>query len=95
MFMVSRKAQHHEPQNEEYISMIWQLLTAPLDGLVWIAEQIEERATEELEQQENLQKRLTTLQLKFDLGDISEEDFVVQEQEILEAMEVELNEQEA
>ena len=74
--------------------MIWQLLTAPLDGLVWIAEQIEERATEELEQQENLQKRLTTLQLKFDLGDISEEDFVVQEQEILEAMEVELNEQE-
>jgi hypothetical protein len=73
--------------------MIWQLLTAPLDGLVWIAEQIEERATEELEQQENLQKRLTNLQLKFDLGDISEEDFVVQEQEILEAMEVELNEQ--
>jgi hypothetical protein len=74
--------------------MIWQLLTAPLDGLVWIAEQIEERATEELEQKENLQKRLTTLQLKFDLGDISEEDFVIQEQEILEAMEVELNEQE-
>jgi hypothetical protein len=70
--------------------MIWQLLTAPLDGLVWIAEQIEERATEELEQKENLQKRLTTLQLKFDFGDISEEDFVVQEQEILEAMEVEL-----
>ena len=72
--------------------MIWQLLTAPLDGLMWIAEQIEERATEELEQQENLQKRLTSLQLRFDLGDISEEDFVVQEQEILEAMEVEMNE---
>ncbi len=74
--------------------MIWQLLTAPLDGLIWIAEQIEERATEELEQKENLQKRLTTLQLRFDLGDISEEEFVTQEQEILEAMEVELNEQE-
>ena len=73
--------------------MIWQLLTAPLDGLMWIAEQIEERATEELEQQENLQKRLTSLQLRFDLGDISEEDFVVQEQEILEAMELEMDEQ--
>ncbi len=72
--------------------MIWQLLTAPLEGLVWIAEQIEERATDELEQKENLQKRLTSLQLRFDLGDISEEDFVVQEQEILEAMELELNE---
>ena len=74
--------------------MVWQLLTAPLDGLLWIAEQIEERATTELEKTENLQKRLTTLQLRFDLGDISEEDFVVQEQEILEAMEVEMDEQE-
>ena len=71
--------------------MIWQLLTAPLEGLVWIAEQIEERATDELDKKENLQKRLTSLQLRFDLGDISEEDFVVQEQEILEAMELELN----
>jgi hypothetical protein len=74
--------------------MVWQLLTAPLDGLLWIAEQIEERATTELEKTENLQKRLTTLQLRFDLGDISEEDFVVQEQEILEAMEAEMDEQE-
>jgi hypothetical protein len=74
--------------------MIWQLLTAPLEGLVWIAEQIEERATDELDKKENLQKRLTSLQLRFDLGDISEEDFVIQEQEILEAMELELNENE-
>ena len=71
--------------------MVWQLLTAPLDGLLWIAEQIEERATAELEQKENLQKRLTSLQLRFDLGDISEADFVSQEQEILEAMEAELD----
>ena len=74
--------------------MIWQLLTAPFEGLVWIAEQIEERATDELDKKENLQKRLTSIQLRFDLGDISEEDFVIQEQEILEAMELELNENE-
>jgi hypothetical protein len=73
--------------------MVWQLLTAPLDGLLWIAEQIEERATTELEKQENLQKRLTSLQLKFDLGDISEADFMIQEQEILAAMEAELDAQ--
>jgi hypothetical protein len=74
--------------------MVWQLLTAPFEGLLWIAEQIEERATTELEKTENLQKRLTTLQLRLDLGDISEEDFVVQEQEILEAMQAEMDEQE-
>ena len=73
--------------------MLWQLLTSPFDGLIWIAEQIEERATTELDKTENLQQRLTTLQLKFDFGDISEEDFVVQEQEILEALEAESNEQ--
>lgn len=71
--------------------MVWQLLTAPFEGLIWIAEQIEERATAELEQKENLQKRLTTLQLRFDLGDISEEEFTIQEQEILEAMEQEID----
>ncbi len=71
--------------------MVWQLLTAPFEGLIWIAEQIEERATAELEKTENLQKRLTTLQLRFDLGDISEEEFTVQEQEILEAMEQEID----
>jgi len=63
--------------------------------LLWIAEQIEERATTELEKTENLQKRLTTLQLRFDLGDISEEEFNKQEQEILEAMEAEMDEQDA
>ena len=71
--------------------MVWQLLTAPFEGLIWIAEQIEERATAELEKTENLQKRLTTLQLRFDLGDISEEEFTVQEQEMLEAMEREID----
>jgi hypothetical protein len=75
--------------------MLWQLLTSPLDALVWIAEQIEERANTELEKTENLQKRLTTLQLRLDLGDISEADFVLQEQEILEAMELEINEQQS
>jgi Gas vesicle protein G len=69
--------------------MIWQLLTFPLEGVVWVAEQIEERALEEQEQRENLSRRLTSLQLRFDLGEMSEADFMIQEQEILTAMEAE------
>ncbi|CAN1211364.1 gas vesicle protein GvpG [Tumidithrix helvetica PCC 7403] len=72
--------------------MVWQLLTWPLDSLIWIAEQIDERASAELDRTENLQKKLTTLQLRFDLGEISEADFVEQEQEILEALEAEWQE---
>jgi hypothetical protein len=75
--------------------MVLQLLTWPLDSLIWIAEQVEERASEELAEKENLHKRLTNLQLRFDLGEVSEADFVEQEQEILEALEAEWQEAQA
>ena len=71
--------------------MVWQLLTWPLDSLLWLSEQVEERAVAELDQTENLQKRLTALQIRFDLGDISESDFTEQEAEILTALEAELD----
>ncbi len=58
-------------------------ITGPLDGILWIGEQLLERANTELDDQENLQKQLLALQLAFDLGDISEEDFEIQEEELL------------
>jgi len=58
-------------------------LTAPLDGVVWIGEQLLERAEAELDDRDNLNKRLLALQLAYDMGDISEEDFDEQEEELL------------
>ena len=70
--------------------MIFRLLTlpitGPLEGVAWIGEQLWERASTELDNKENLNKRLLALQLAFDMGDISEEDFEVQEEELLLAM---------
>lgn len=66
--------------------MILRLLFAPVTGIGWIAEQIQERVDAELDQTENLNKRLLALQLAFDLGDISEEDFEAQEEELLLAI---------
>ncbi len=71
--------------------MVWQLLTWPLDGLLWIAETIDERASAEFNDKESLQKRLTALQIRLDLGDITEADYVEQEEVILEAMEAQLD----
>ena len=71
-------------------------ITGPLDGIVWIGEQILERANAELDDKENLQKQLLALQLAFDIGDISEEDFEIQEEELLleiQAMEEEEEEE--
>lgn len=66
--------------------MVLRLLFAPVTGLGWIAEQIQERVDIELDQTENLSKRLLALQLAFDMGEIAEEDFEVQEEELLLAI---------
>lgn len=58
-------------------------ITAPFEGVIWIGEQLLERAEAELDDKQNLSKRLLALQLAFDMGDISEEDFEVQEEELL------------
>jgi hypothetical protein len=48
--------------------MVWQLLTWPAQSLLWLAEQIQERAEAQLDSKENLQKELTALQIQLDLG---------------------------
>ena len=58
-------------------------LSAPLGGIVWLGEQLLERANAELDDAQNLQKQLLALQLAFDLGEIPEEDFEAQEEELL------------
>ena len=58
-------------------------ISGPIGGIIWMAEQIQERASGELDDTQNLQKQLLALQLAFDLGDISEEDFEEQEEELL------------
>jgi hypothetical protein len=67
--------------------MFLQLLTfpvsGPLGGIIWIAEQLLERADAELDDAQNLQKQLLSLQLALDLGDLSEEEFEIQEEQLL------------
>lgn len=58
-------------------------ITAPLNGIIWLGEQIYERANTEFDDQENLHKQLLALQLAFDLGEIPEEEFEIQEEELL------------
>ncbi|HCF27725.1 MAG TPA: gas vesicle protein GvpG [Cyanobacteria bacterium UBA11049] len=66
--------------------MVFRLLFSPIAGLGWIGEQIQERANAEFDATENFSKRLLALQLAFDMGEISEEDFEAQEEELLLAI---------
>ncbi|MFS8854888.1 gas vesicle protein GvpG [Synechococcus sp. H55.7] len=67
--------------------MVWQLLTWPAQSLLWLAEQIQERAEAQLDNKENLQKELTALQIQLDLGEIDEDTYARREEEILLALE--------
>lgn len=58
-------------------------VTGPLWGVTWLGEKILERASEELDNKENLNKRLLALQLALDLDEISEEEYDEQEEAIL------------
>lgn len=58
-------------------------IMGPISGLMWIGEQIQERANTEYDAKENLHKQLLALQLAFDIGEISEEEFEIQEEELL------------
>lgn len=69
-----------------FLDLLLTPITAPISGMNWIAEKILERADAEIDDKENLSKRLLALQLAFDMGEISEEDFEVQEEELLLAI---------
>ncbi|MDJ0557604.1 MAG: gas vesicle protein GvpG, partial [Microcystis sp. M53599_WE4] len=58
-------------------------VTGPIGGLIWIGEKIQERADIEYDEAENLHKLLLSLQLSYDMGNISEEEFEIQEEELL------------
>ena len=62
-------------------------VTGPVMGLSWIGEKILEQANTEIDDRENLQKQLLSLQLAFDMGEIAEEDFITREEELLLAIE--------
>jgi len=73
--------------------MILRLLTFPVDSFMWVVEQVEERALAELDRQQNLQKKLMSLQIRFDMGDMEEAEFMEQEEQLLMAIAAELDEQ--
>lgn len=69
-----------------FLDLLMAPITAPINGLSWIAEKLLDQAETELDATENLSKRLLALQLAFDMGEISEEDFEMQEEELLLAI---------
>ncbi|MBD2428195.1 gas vesicle protein GvpG [Phormidium sp. FACHB-1136] len=68
------------------LKLLFAPVLGPIEGVAWIADKVLEQADVSTNDAESLQKQLLALQLSFDMGDIPEEEFVAQEEEILLAL---------
>lgn len=70
------------------------ILLAPVHGVVWLGQKIDEIITQETNDENRLKERLLELQAKLDLGEISEAEYRRRETEILERLEAIIKEKE-
>lgn len=66
--------------------LIDDILLSPLKGLVWLAEKVDEVAQRELSDEGSMKEKLMELQLRFELDEISEEEYAKQETELLDRL---------
>lgn len=60
------------------------IVLAPVKMLIWLAEKIEETAEEEVNDESKWHERLLELQIKYELGEITEEEFEREEELVME-----------
>ncbi|MEI7675669.1 MAG: gas vesicle protein GvpG [Bacteroidales bacterium] len=72
---------------EADIFIIDDILFAPLNGLIFIAEKINDVVEKETSDEGTVKERLMALQLRFELDEIDEEEYDRQEDELLKKLE--------
>jgi hypothetical protein len=60
----------------------------PIKGVVWIAEKVAEQADMEMYNEDKVRGQLVELELRYDLGEISEEEYLAAEEALLERLRV-------
>lgn len=59
------------------------ILLAPLKGVIWLGKKIDEIVEREVSDEGRIKEKLMELQMRFELDEISEEEYERQEQELL------------
>ena len=60
------------------------ILLAPLKGLIWLGEKINEVVEKEVSDEGRIKEKLLELQMRFELDEINEEEYEKHEKELLE-----------
>ncbi len=61
-------------------------VTMPIKGTVWIANKVAEQAEKELYSEDAVRGKLLELELRYDLGEIDEDEYVAAEEALLERL---------
>ncbi len=67
--------------------LIDDILLAPLNAIIWLGKKINEVAEKEFSDEGLIKEKLMQLQLRFEIDEISEENYNRQEKELLERLE--------
>lgn len=62
------------------------ILLAPIKGVKWIAEKLQDVADKELFDPEKIHEELMSLQAKLDMGDMTEEEYGLKEKDLLDRL---------
>ncbi len=68
--------------------LIDDILFAPLKGVIWIAQKLDDMAQKELTDTDNIKEKLMALQLKYELDEISEEEYDEEEKKLLMRLDI-------
>jgi hypothetical protein len=68
------------------VLLIDDLLLLPIKGFIGIFKKIHEMAVQELSDEDYIRERLMELQLKYELDELSEEEYTKQEKELMERL---------
>lgn len=63
-------------------------VTAPLKGVIWLGEQVEEKANAELYDPARIQAKLAELEMQLEMDEISEESYLEAEEILLERLQI-------
>lgn len=64
------------------------ILFSPVNGVVWLGEKVKEAAEADIFDESKIYESLFALQMKLELGEITEEEYQEREKELMERMEI-------
>lgn len=63
-------------------------VSGPIKGVLWIGEKVAEQVDRELYDEDKVRGQLMELELRYDMGEISEEEYLAAEDELLDRLKI-------